>query len=297
MTHPFILVMLTWSTIIGVYSHSKLEMMEPIAFYALTGVLRYGWRDVRLWSLASIGVCCYALIVYPYSQYIRRNGDLEGTFTERAEVTKDLFWRTASDSEFRSAIRQSSSKVEPFYFTQGELVPFSRLAMVGEADKLISATLRQQAFTGWTTIIWGFEFLTPRFLYPDKPGVESDNYLGHIAGDIKDPHDQLTEMAYGIMANFYNAFSLSGVLIGTTLFFALFYFWMRMFVGVPMWECAPTTSALLFLFLVGLCQHHIVESSFSGNIVLMVYLPGLVLVFGILATWLCPFLRQRGSPA
>ena len=102
--------------------------------------------------------------------------------------------------------------------------------MVGEADRLGSATERQQAFTGWETITWGFKLLTPSFLYAKKPTMEAGNYLGHIVGDIG-PSDTETQVSYGVMANLYNAFSFIGVLVGTLVFFAGFYYWIRTFLG------------------------------------------------------------------
>jgi hypothetical protein len=176
------------------------------------------------------------------------------------------------------------------YFNPGPLAPFSRLAMVGEADRLISATERQQAFTGWETITWGFKLLTPSFLYPDKPIVEAGNYLGHIVGDVG-PTDSTTQISYGVMANFYNAFSLSGVLIGTPLFFAGFYYWIRMFLGEARWESAPTTSTLCFIWLIALYQHSIVESSVSGNIASLSF-PFILVLLGMLAQGLCLFFPQ-----
>jgi hypothetical protein len=137
--------------------------------------------------------------------------------------------------------------------------------MVSEADKLIAATKRQQAFTGWATIAWGFKLLTPSVLYPNKPVFEAGNYLAHIVGEVGSS-DTTTQVSYGIMANLYNAFSFAGVLLGTPIFFAVFYYWVRIFLGDPRWERLPTASTLWFIWFVASFHHSIVESALSGII-------------------------------
>lgn len=289
MTHPVILGMLAWSTLVGIFSTSKQEAMEPLALYGLVGLLRYGWRDLRIWSLFSLAALYYALIVFPYSQYVRIAGAREGTFEHRIEITKDTFWRMASDSQFRSTV---SNRVEtPGYFNQEILSPFGRFAMVGEADKLISATERQRAFTGWETITWGLKLLTPSFLSPDKPIFEAGNYLGHITGEIGRT-DSYTQLSYGAMANFYNAFSFMGVLVGTPLFFGAFYYWIRIFLGVAKWDGMPTTSTLWFIWLISLFQHSIVELTVSGLIASLSF-PFVLAILCVAAKWLCLFLPQK----
>lgn len=286
LTHPLIVGMLLWAAIIGVFSTSKQDAIEPLVFYALVGFLRYGWQDLRLWSLASIGLVYFAVIVFPYSQYVRDAGGRKGTFEERAKVTKDVFWRITSNQDFRSAINERVTNKAP-YFTIGLLAPFSRLAMVAEADRLISTTEQQQAFTGWTTISWGFKLLTPSIVYPNKPIAEAGNYLAHIAGDVG-PSDEATQVSYGIMANLYNAFSLLGVAIGTPIFFGGFYYWIKMFLGDAKWDGLPTTSTLWFIWLIALYQHSIVESSLSGVMASLAF-PVVIALLCLLAKCLCPF--------
>jgi hypothetical protein len=275
MMHPVVISLLAWGTLVGIFSTGKLEAMEPLVFYVLLGFLRYGWRDLRLWSLVSLGTIYYAMILFPYSQYVRGNGGRQGTFAQRAEVTKYTFLRVATDQNFRTTLSNREDKGS--YFGSGQLSPFGRLAMVGEADRLIAATERQEAFTGWETIIWGPKLLAPSFLYSEKPVVEAGNYLGHIAGEVASS-DTTTQMSYGIMANLYSAFSFVGVLIGTPIFVAGFYYWIRIFCGNAKWEGQPTTSTLWFIWIIASYQHSIVEGSLSG-IVASLSFP---VVFGLL---------------
>src|ERR1700722_5138397 len=133
--HPLILGMLMWGVTIGIFSTNKQDTMEPFAFFISVGFLRYGWKDIRLLSLASVGLFFFALIVFPYSQYVRHAGGRDGSFEHRAEVTKEVFWRISSNQDFRSTIAERVSK-EHSYFDLASLAPFGRLAMVGEADQL-----------------------------------------------------------------------------------------------------------------------------------------------------------------
>ncbi len=291
MTHPVILVILAWSALTGIFSTNKQDAIEPLVFYVFVGFLRYGWRNLRLWSLAVIGLAYFAMIVFPYSQYVRNAGGREGSFAHRLEVTKLAFWRTASDESFRSTVNDRVTKDS--YFERGPLSPFGRFAMVGEADKLISATDRQQAFTGWETIIWGFKLVVPSFLSPNKPTSEAGNYLAHIVGEVGSA-DTTTQVSYGVMANLYNAFSLAGVIVGTPIFFAGFYYWIRIFLGQPKWDGIPTTSTLWFIWLIASYQHSIVESSFSGIVASLAF-PVILAFFCIIAAGLCLFFPRVGA--
>jgi hypothetical protein len=289
MTHPAILALLTWSAIVGIFSTSKEDALEPLAFYALVGFMRYGLCNIRLWLFVSASSFYYAVIIFPYAQYVRHNGGREGSLAQRAEVTKDTFWRIASDPNFRSATSERVSTA--VYFKEPALSPFNRFAMVGEADRLVDATERQHAFTGWETIAWGFKLLTPSFLFPDKPVFEAGNHLAHIAGDVGSS-DMTTQVSYGIMANFYNAFSLPGVLMGTSIFFALFYYWIRLFLGDARWDGGPNTSALWFIWLVASFQHSVVESAVSGLIASLSF-PFVLAVLWVAARWLSLFLPRK----
>jgi len=289
MTHPLILSVLGWSAVVGIFSTSKEDSIAPLAFYLLVGFMRYGLRDIRLWSLVMAGVLYYAVIVFPYSQYVRHNGGRQGSMQERGRAIKETFWRILTDPRFRSSTSESESTAS--YFEQPGLSPFSRMAMVGEADKLIFATQHQQAFTGWETITWGFKLLTPSFFYPDKPVFEAGNYLGHIVGEVADS-DTTTQVSYGIMANLYNAFSFPGVFVGTVIFFAGFYYWIRIFLGDARWDGLPMMSALCFIWLVSSFQHNIVESSLSGVIASLSF-PVVLIIVWTFSKWLVMFLPKK----
>lgn len=166
--------------------------------------------------------------------------------------------------------------------------------MVCEADRLIAATERTQGYTGWETITWGFKLLTPHALLPSKPIYPAANYLAHIAGDTAARNDE-TQWAYGEFANFYNAFGLAGVILGSIIMFAGFYYWLTLFFGNPKWASRPTAASLGLIFVIGTYQHSIVENSISSVIASLTG-PVILASMCYLSHWMAaifPAIRQR----
>ena len=94
------------------------------------------------------------------------------------------------------------------------------------------------------------------------------------------------------MANFFNAFSFMGVLVGTAVFFGCLYYWIRVFLGEARWDGLPTASTLWFVWLLSSYQHSIVESTVSG-LIASVSFPVVLTMLYIAAKWLCLFLPQK----
>jgi hypothetical protein len=239
--------------------------METLIFYMLVGASRYGLRDKRLLALGAMGIFYYAAIIYPYSQYVRSHGGREGGLAERFAAIKDVFERVATNRDFRGDILATAEDSNGSYLDNETLKPFGRLAMVGEADKLVAATIERQAWSGWETITWGFKLAVPSFIDPDKPVLPPGNYLAHIAGEVGDG-DLTTQVSYGVMANFFNAFAYPGVLVGTSVFFCGFYYLLYLLFGNPRWSSQPLGSTVWFLFIVTTFQHSLVEESVAGLI-------------------------------
>lgn len=158
--------------------------------------------------------------------------------------------------------------------------------MIGEADRLISATEKQQAFTGWYTILWGFEMILPRAISPNKPVFSSANYLSHIAGDSH-RSDFTTQWAYGVMANFFNAFSFLGTFIGTTVFFAVFYYYLRLCFDNPRWHHTPFGKTIWLFFIIALFHHSLVESD-VGGLIAVLPVPLLIAALRRVAVYISP---------
>ena len=291
LSDPLVIVVLVIGVVGGIFTTGKQDAMEPLVFWILVGALRYGVRDKRLWALGVAGVFYYATIVYPYSQYVRFHGGREGGLSSRSQVMKDVFWQVATDREFRNTLLSKTDDPNGSYLGNETLKPFGRLAMVGQADKLVAATIQQRAWTGWHTLTWGFELAIPSFMYPDKPIFGTGNYLGHITGEVG-RQDTTTQVSYGVMANFFNAFSFSGAFLGTLVFFCGFYYTLQLFFSNPRWTTSPAGSTLWFLFLVAAFQHHLVEESVAG-LIASLSVTFVVLAMYMTARSICPFLPRH----
>jgi hypothetical protein len=265
LSHPLVLGILLLQTALGILNTGKQQAIEPLALFGLTAVMRFGFASRKVWALGIVGAIFYVGLVYPYSQYIRFNGGREGNAFYRVENIQDTVWRLLTDPNFRSMVSTRIESRNNLYWNSPSLAPFSRLAMVCEADRLIAATERTRSFTGWETITWGFKLMTPSVILPNKPIFGANNYLAHIAGDAAIRNTD-TQWAYGVFANFYNAFGLAGVFLGSLVLFTALYYWLGLFFGNPSWAAAPVASSLNLLFLIGAFHHSLAESSVSNQI-------------------------------
>jgi hypothetical protein len=133
---------------------------------------------------------------------------------------------------------------------------------MGLADTLVAGT-DESGQTGWETITWGFKLMVPSFIYPDKPIYPASNFLGHIAHEVSDD-DYTTQVSYGIMANFYNAFSYPGVFIGTAVFIGSFYYILRLGFGRARCERRTAGTTAWFVLIIAHYHHMLVEAAVSG---------------------------------
>jgi hypothetical protein len=180
------------------------------------------------------------------------------------------------------------------YLDREDLRPLSRLAMIGEADRLIAATDATQSYTGWETISNGIKLMAPSFLVADKPTSGGGNFLGHIAGDLAS-NDLTTQVSYGFMANLYNAFGLYGVFFGTIIFISLFYYSLRLWFATPDLNFSPWGSTIWYLLLAMLYEHSLIESPIGNMlpsvVIGMTAMVGLILGSKFLASLFEP--RRR----
>jgi len=290
MTHPLPLLVLSIGIVGGIFSTAKLEAMEPLVFWLLVGSLRYGLRDKRILIVGAMAALYYAAIVYPYSQYVRNHGGRQGSLSVRLSSMKDALWLVVTDNGFRKTVLEKGEDINSSYLGNETLRPFGRLAMVGQADRLVAATIQQQSWTGWYTVKRGFELAIPSFIYADKPIYAAGNYLGHITGEVG-PLDGTTQVSYGVMATFFSAFSYSGVFLGTIVFFGCFYYLLGLFFGNPHATVSPSESTMWFVFIVATFQHSLVEETMAG---LMTSWNVFVVVTAmcVMAKFVCPLLPK-----
>lgn len=264
LSHPFVLSIVMVQLAYGVVSTSKQEVLTPLVIYGIGAIGRYGWKYKPMWIGGAFAMFLFGAIIYPYAQYIRSHGGRVGSLSERAELAIDVMGTVLTDPTFLDDLnkarviknKQAKFKVMPYLGYDFESL--GRIAMIGEADRLIYSSIIYDDYSGWETIIHGVKFMTPGFILPNKPKYGSGNYLGHVTRELGE-NDTITQVSFGYMANLFNAFSYTGVFFGSIIIsFSLFY-WLRHFCGLPDGYCLWT----LILFVS--YNHTIVEGSIAGQ--------------------------------
>jgi hypothetical protein len=275
LSHPLVLSILLIELAYGIASTTKQSAMEPLVCYAGVGFIRYGIKSKAVWGLVAAGLVFYTTIIYPYSQYVRDHGGRDGDLSSRMEVIKAVFFSVSTDSDFRNMVETTIPGHET-YLGKESLASLSRMAMVGEADRLIASTDATQSYTGWETIVMGLQLMVPSFIYPEKPLSGGGNLLAHIAGDIGDD-DLTTQVSYGVMASLFNSFSLPGVFWGSIIFFGLIYYSLQIWYRNPVLNFDPYGSSIWYILLAIEFQHSLVEAP-VGNLLPSLLNTGLMVV-------------------
>lgn len=293
LSHPLVLTILVVEILLGLATTTKEALMEPVLCYLSVGFIRYGIRSKAVWGIVATGAVFYVTIGYPYSQYVRSHGGRNGTLAERWQVIEEVFLNVATDSSFRQSV-DSQIYSGNSYLGKESLEPIGRLAMVGEADRLVDATDQTQSYTGWETIIAGLQVAVPSFIMPMKPDFAVGNLLGHI-GDQLANDDYATQISYGFMANLYNAFGLYGVLFGTIIFISSFYYMLRIWFANPDLNFSPWGSSIWYILIGMLFEHSLIEGPVANDLPAYINLGATV---GLI--WLAGFMakvfRARRAP-
>jgi hypothetical protein len=282
--HPLVLLVGLVLFLMGVVSTSKQAMAEPILFYVVMAIARNGWRHPIAWIFVPISALVFQSFIYPIAQFSRSHGGQYKNPMVAAEAVSENVVDFVTNSSFREYVR--NTETDGGHWDDGtaylpkQWVSAGRVALVGEADRLISTSDVFQ-YTRWDTIVNSLLIAVPHFLYPQKPQQGSGNYLARYAGDLTED-DQTTQVSYGFMANAFNAFGMLYVLPLTwiTALFTL--------LPVALITNGPAHRSPWAMFaLVSLHQAYI-ESSFSGlfgafNVFI---LAGILTVLSIILAWL-----------
>jgi hypothetical protein len=261
LTHPMVLSCALLLLVLGVLSSSKQNMAEPLVIYFLMAVARYGWRHPVAWMSIPLTIAIFQFFIFPIGQYARQAGAEHKNAREAAIATADITWGYLTDSAYRAYIQRfvtgSDRTEKPLSYLGEDIGAYGRLAMIGEADRLVSAT-KMYGYTGWETIRDALLLQVPYFLYPNKPQLGTNNFLGRYTGDLR-PEDMSTQVSYGFMANAYNVSGFATVfpLSVITSFFVLGL--LALMASGPVYA-----NPWSFAAVIGAHQSY-VEASFSGQ--------------------------------
>ena len=274
--NPLLLLLVASASVIGIFETGKQAMAEPLVFYLIMALARYGWRNPAIWFSIVALLAVFQSFVFPISQYVRNVGGRDLNFNNATSATYETVVSFLTDEHFRETVRQvaeDSVQTGTKSYLDPKLSAFQRIAMVGEADRLLAATNYYGEFTGLETITEAALHVVPSYLYPAKPVLGTNNFLGRYAGDLGQD-DYGTQISYGFFANFYNAFGFVGVFFGSVLTVI----WVSILTGLI--STGPMHRDPWFLLAaLGLSQSY-VEQSLSGQI-LAIHVP--IVAFVLLA--------------
>jgi len=258
--HPATIALTTLLFVIGILSNSKQAMAEPLVFFIMMTLARYGWRHPVGWVVVPIGIVMFQFFIYPISQYARNQGGVNKDPVEAAIATGDIVKSYLTEPSFREFVRKNATSGghwdDGTAYLPENLVAMGRVALVGEADRLISASNVYQ-YTEWETITNSLLIAIPHFLLPSKPQSGSGNYLARYSGDLP-PTDESTQVSYGFMANAYNAFGI-GWVFPLSLITALV-----VLIPLSLISSGPAYLSPWSMFAIVSIHQTYIESSFSG---------------------------------
>jgi len=185
-----------------------------------------------------VGVLLFLFVVSPTIIYFRTHAEFN-TLGERFDATSS-FWAETLDNPSSFRIYETTVSGEGYYlhYFTNYYGGLERFAILPDSDRLINGTILSNEYSGWQTITWAFAMVPPRFIYPEKPFLGPGAYLGQVAGLTSTVNDE-TQWVVGLPAEFYHAFSYSGVFFGMIAVLGLFFSVLKLFeyLGIfPAWQ-------------------------------------------------------------
>jgi hypothetical protein len=212
-----------------------------IVFVAIAIPYIFTGRRIKVSHICAVvvSVFLFVFVVNPTIIYFRTNVEFN-SLGERFDAASRFWAETLNDPT--TAVREYGTTVSAegyylHYFTNyyGGL---ERFALLPDSDRLINGTILSNEYGGWRTITWAFAMVPPRFIYPEKPILGPGAYLGQVAGLTSTVNDE-TQWVVGLPAEFYHAFSYSGVFFGMIAVLGLFGSVLKLFeyLGIfPAWQ-------------------------------------------------------------
>lgn len=260
----------------GLLGFSKEGLFTPLTCW-LIAVASQGYRlsraQIVTWS------CTIFILVHffvPYAQYGRNIagedmgnrihvvftllGDLEGTRTKYKEDAED------------------STRQGYFNTNQGFL---DRLQMILPDDSLHGLTERIGPI-GPAPLIFSFENLVPRFLWPNKPTIKWGNLYARQMGLIS-PDDTTTGISFSPAGEAYHLARWSGVFFWAPLIWTMLFF---VFDSL----CGDTRRSPWGLLALAIFAHAAPESGITGPVYLMSYIAAGIVFAALAAAYVMPLL-------
>lgn len=266
---------------------SRSPFLEPFAIIFLTCFLRnFKFQRRHLAAGFSIGAF-FLLFVSPYFLYSRSLRG-EATIREQALVMIRLLeeaparWATIKTTVDEEAL--GTTGLVNYFETPGAAT-LNRFALIGPDSTLINACSTGFHY-GFTSIKLDLLAEVPRFLFPNKPEIGSNKYLGHLDGQESDSFET-TNSTITPISDSFGAFSWAGVVVFPFLVWpALFVVYESIFDMRRPWGTVAT-ALLLFGLTEGSMGSSLTES--------MIKNPAYVLILSWGATWIIKMIPVVGD--
>jgi hypothetical protein len=285
--------MVVWPTLammlIGFLRTARAMFMEPLVIIFLSCYVR-DFRFRRRHLLVAVG-CVAALffLISPFLLWARGREDTGTIGTDAATLLRVLEsapaqWATIGHDVAESDLENSG--VVNYFPTPGA-VTVNRLVMIGKDSTLINACSSGFHY-GFTTLKMDFATQMPRFLYPNKPDIGPNGYLGHLDGQESDLVES-TASTITPIADSYGSFSWIGVVLFPLLVVpAIFVIYESIFdVGRP-WGTVATMMLALGIW-VGSMGSQIGDA--------MIRTPIYILIISRCAAWLVGTIPKNADRA
>jgi hypothetical protein len=200
---------------IGFLGTGRGQFMEPLVIVFLTGHVRdFRFRRKHL-AAAAVIVAALFLFISPYLLWARGWTGKAATMGEeattmlRALESAPSQWVTIKHEVGEADLGGSGGTVS--YFPTPGAVTLNRLVLISKDSTLINACSSGFHY-GFTALKLDILTQVPRFLYPNKPTIGSNGYLGHLDGQESDEFETTNSTVTSI-SDSYGAFSWIGVVL------------------------------------------------------------------------------------
>jgi hypothetical protein len=179
---------------LGLVSFSKEGMFTPFVCWIIAAASQQ--YKITLYQIVGgvLAVIFMFQFLVPYSQYGRNFRSETGSFSENVDTAITLLsdLETARQEDRTGQETSYEADVRGYYNTpQGFL---DRLEMISVDDRLINLTDQGHVY-GLYPILFSFENLVPRVLWPDKPSIGFGNLYTHEIGGMAED-DYTTGISY-----------------------------------------------------------------------------------------------------
>lgn len=213
--------------------------VNPVIIYALTCIaFRYRFQS-KHYGLLLIGAYIANFIIFPYA-LIARNFVRNGSFEENVSRSADMMMEIIQNpfeyhNQVNNLAARKSRTLSQFDYYSHSSPTLDRYTVISWTDAIVDATINHGE-TGWETITPGFQASLPRFLNPDKPFVQTGNFLAHREpGLMPNKKDHTTGITLGFFADAFSSFGWLGISVIPCLIILCVMTIYRLLIDVRIW--------------------------------------------------------------